>query len=352
MEKSQRLQKSIAERDKQMMKSVTDSIEKVNKTLIKTYEKLQETVEYVDVYSSQSIQEDVDIMSELSKATIIQAAEMQFQIQSYLLTYYWDYDSLSIMDRRIGENGAVIYLLQEFVQRCVDMQEVNVTANSTGTSDIPDGLTDISDSILAQFLNSTGSAVEERKTTTATNGKLQTDMTSDMTSQEVTTLSQKASHAMTSSEITSPSMHSPTEVSARTPSSSDITSGTTESFKQSSNISPEMSSSDTSISQPNQMSDNPSDNLSDNPSANPAGSNSMTSKGPGATNYTIPSSTLPLNLTTSQPIPDKEEVDQLLAEHEFFNIGGDVANCDIGYQGFMNKKESSEQLTAWFEKYK
>ncbi len=75
-------------------------------------------------------------------------------------------------------------------------------------------------------------------------------------------------------------------------------------------------------------------------------------KGPGATNYTIPSSTLPVNLTTSQPIPDQEEVDQLLSEHDFLYIDGDVGRCDIGYQEWMENKETREELTAWYTRYR
>ena len=273
MEKSQRLQKTIAEHDKEIMKSVTDSIQKVNKTLVTTFAKLQETVKYIDVYSSQSIQDDIDLMTELSRSTITQAAGMQFQIQSWLLTYYWDFDSMSILDRRIGENGAVIYLLEEFVNRCVNMEMANVTTNDTGSTDVSGSLTEISG------INSESDAANQRE---------QTAMTSYMTSsQEVTSSpSQKGSHdiassqeMMTSSEMTSASMQS-----ASTVSPAEMASGTTEPYKPSSNnLSSGMSPIDTNISQPNQTSNDPPDSQnvnSDSPSSDPSAdpTNSMTSK--------------------------------------------------------------------------
>ena len=229
------------------MKSVTDSIEKVNITLVKTYAQLKESGEYLKLYLSESIQDDLDRMTEISKKTVVQAAEMRFQIQETLVNHFYDYDSMTLLQHRKGRNGATIYLTQEFVQRCVDMQHRNVSINYVSPSQVIKQTGNVSN-IPIYFNDSEKS-----------NGKV--------------------SHVT----FLAPTM---------APSGVDVRDGT----QQTSSIYADIE----------------------------------------------------LDLTTTSPVPDKEEVLKLLADHYFFNTDGDVTNCDLLYRRFM--KENTVEATRAFQR--
>ncbi len=472
MEKSQRLDKSIAERDKQIMKSVNNAIQKVNATLTSTYEKLNKALEYLELYSSDSIQADLDTMTEISKKTIIQAADMQFQIKSYLMNYYYDYDSVSITAQQTGENGARIYLTQEFVKRCVDMQQKSGVVNSTSTLNLTaknsnNGVNSTNENLTVDSMNSStdvpgrynGSDIRNNVSmilTNASNGNnhdttqsikntqsvmrsiVPTNHVTNMTSQEMTSseevtqsfqhqetammtsakpsqqitsaemtsakpsqqitsakmtsaitspemMSQNTSHAMTSNgmtsaEMTSASIASPTTMSTNTTSPSDITQTNQLLRPEVNDTSTQRTPYNYSTVETNSTLDNlqvsspftPMQHKVINFSAgissaeynattlSPVLSNlttisafhgNQTTAVPLPSNQTTP---VPLlsNQTTAAPLPDETEVLTLLAEHDFFNIDGDVTNCDSGYSKFMKKKDTVEQLPTWFERYK